>query len=1519
MKKKMSSSEKNSLSKSPDTRTVLPTYNVTEAGQIYYVIVEKLVFKLNEIEYELRCAWKILDILNQECIKMWEKLEKLDYFLYNEIDLKSPSTNNHVRSRSIQKLISDHYLIHEQNNMININDTDQMKLHDIENSIRSDIRLRKTKYQDLNKSRYLKSFPCSSDSIESITSHVSSQVPYSEKHIMFGTKNEFYDEKLCKNMYDDVSKFGSSDKMSTILHNDDYKDNSEHRTDIDLEIFSATKNLADTENKSSQHSSKEYMNSGDSKKNNYEKKEEIYSSADYKIYRGNTSEISDQDLDYLSTLNFINEISLETLYKEIPCFNKLQADLELDNVKDLKTQMTNQRLEYRDTNDVELVTENIQFKFENNRLYDSHFETSSKNIEHFKFDTNINKSNFKKSLLLPKSLTVDKDSYANTSSKDFINFSVHKINTSYQKVDDELHPKNPFKVTQEIFSTEQEEKVIVSDNDNNEEKEEKEEKNINFFKSGYTSLAHCDKSFYSFSPSSPPSPAPHDSNRSFNEECNNDINYIDESMNNTFNKSCEEERLWNEIQLFSKQKLYSKKKCLQNNQIGKETNYDNFDNSSDQVSTESNKNYSIISPIDKKIFPSRLENVDSDNIHFTFPEIFNTYSASDSNSVSVIRSRLSLTVDKLSTTYDAINFVPPPAPEEDNIGFSNDSNKKIKKNKKSFTMINSEDDYQVLDSKSLRNKESLKKSTYNSITDALTYYPSNEFWRSSSYLEHNLNQEKYDEMKNPIHSNDYFAKQKVFDTKDDDQTPPYGINMGQSPIKIYKNQISLNLDEKASSLIDLKHNDVCQLNIEKENYLEFDKASSKDLEYSNLTAEHDKYENYHPNIIISQSGYLSISTDIKDKIPDSNRKKLKRNQSIKKAVTSMSSWLNDFNLTKKQSDQMISRTISHDVSQSNTIGIKPISKIIPIKKRSKKKQGIQKRKKNLVTSVSGIIQKAKFPYHSQALLTLEQPQLDPYPEYPKNSVMIDNKKAEPEKSMNMLTFQKNSESNQLLKLNKDKRTPEYDNTKLLVKQTSFDQEHQAIIGEKTFVSDQFRSTESKLDQSNDENYLNLMENNEKQQFENFIEKKPPCNQDDIIFATVGDIRKSLDVDENSENQLIQPSHLKSSTTMEFAVSRALGKYRRKQYSSESNNNNIDSHLPIEKGENYGSNSRSFESSSSFENSQSTSEVKPNSFDDNSFQENLSSNVLKGNNQIAVRFSSKQQSSLEIPSVSIRAGEGDDDNKSTHSYRSTSRVSSRRQSTEESIDSEDEWYCYELKKLEELERLSEVQNEIQSVLIDDTLEPNSVIKERMSLVFEELKLRTCVVEEYNSSTSMIVENSHKITSNDHLLNSQPLFAKITDYQSWVREEKNIDEEKIISIEDESSGETSGPDSAIISIEEDEESFRKDSEKMHFSLCKTDSNKDRNTINSFDLENSNREDLHLETEHKDVTEKDSNLNKSESQESPEASASKWKLLKALKERKAEDRLKEKEDFMKEVSSDLKVKHFVSSNYRILFRNY
>ncbi|KAG5667944.1 hypothetical protein PVAND_015907 [Polypedilum vanderplanki] len=101
-----------------------------------------------------------------------------------------------------------------------------------------------------------------------------------------------------------------------------------------------------------------------------------------------------------------------------------------------------------------------------------------------------------------------------------------------------------------------------------------------------------------------------------------------------------------------------------------------------------------------------------------------------------------------------------------------------------------------------------------------------------------------------------------------------------------------------------------------------------------------------------------------------------------------------------------------------------------------------------------------------------------------------------------------------------------------------------------------------------------------------------------------------------------------------------------------------------------------------------------------------------------------KTSLDVP------GKEEEDSKSQHSFRTS--ISSRRQSTEDSIDTDDEYFYYEMRNLEELERNSHMESLLQddkSTLINNimqletsTVEPDENVKMNMSRVLNELKIK-----------------------------------------------------------------------------------------------------------------------------------------------------------------------------------------------------
>lgn len=192
------------------------------------------------------------------------------------------------------------------------------------------------------------------------------------------------------------------------------------------------------------------------------------------------------------------------------------------------------------------------------------------------------------------------------------------------------------------------------------------------------------------------------------------------------------------------------------------------------------------------------------------------------------------------------------------------------------------------------------------------------------------------------------------------------------------------------------------------------------------------------------------------------------------------------------------------------------------------------------------------------------------------------------------------------------------------------------------------------------------------------------------------------------NEIQLPAEMFNGPTKEFAVSRKLSKYRE--------------HCKLSNGIPEGEPSVTIEKRNK---SLEEQPVKPNE-----------EFVQPVNNIRSFKMSSRQ-ASLEVPWAGKGSADTEDDSRSNHSWRSTSRISSRRQSTEESIDSDDEWYCYELKQLEELEKKTHFERVFgPPMLPQPTARNESAIlgskmdfKEKMSKAIEDIRKQS-VDESFN---------------------------------------------------------------------------------------------------------------------------------------------------------------------------------------------
>lgn len=163
-----------------------------------------------------------------------------------------------------------------------------------------------------------------------------------------------------------------------------------------------------------------------------------------------------------------------------------------------------------------------------------------------------------------------------------------------------------------------------------------------------------------------------------------------------------------------------------------------------------------------------------------------------------------------------------------------------------------------------------------------------------------------------------------------------------------------------------------------------------------------------------------------------------------------------------------------------------------------------------------------------------------------------------------------------------------------------------------------------------------------------------------------------------------------------------------------------------------------------------------------------------------------QASLDVPGSggggSSFSSRDDEDNRSQHSYRTVS--SSRRQSTEDSIDTDDEYFCYELRQLEELEQrrlieaaaaaetsIDAAEMEVEAngqhlfTKIDELAaaeyQPDESVKQMMAVVLQELQH---VVQRQPDITVAVVVEKAKEAKAIKQQNVYEKFARITDIHS-----------------------------------------------------------------------------------------------------------------------------------------------------------
>lgn len=807
---------------------------------------------------------------------------------------------------------------------------------------------------------------------------------------------------------------------------------------------------------------------------------------------------------------------------------------------------------------------------------------------------------------------------------------------------------------------------------------------------------------------------------------------------------------------------------------------------------------------------------------------------------------------------------------------------------------------------SIANHEGYKTAMYRTmfpsgnITDALSYYPTSSRYDSAVA---NLPQADYNDPSAWLNcpeaqyqeSASTSSSMKSMDTSDMSYTQsPYmdrrmqqqnDSRLVQQPI--YENQQQIDQQRAWNQRQEIP-------------FLELDIRNRNVPDYVVQQQQQQHYD--QSGIIMTQSGYITISSDTRQEAPreEKTKKPLKKGNTLKSAMSSVSHWLPDLHLKRNRSYSLPGGIRREDMEKTRNAHVKS-----NVASKKKKKNAI-------VSTMTGILQKAKRKTSSQSYShSLSDPEQsdNEWNLQRTNSVVSEDDRSED--SCSVLS-ESQYESDLFVKVsNKPK-----------IKKQSFSEASTIPVDDDQLQAqfDQMKVSPQLSDRTSKNT------DPESCPGEEDYSGKSTGSGTSNMFPTVGENKRSSGSSEKSDETVVSESKMivvVGGSSMEFAVSRALGKYRQRQTNSVSDDQicNGEQGVVIEeiddnedKLETAEKNIKLIEQAST--ESQNSDKSKNLFNEEQPVSEGSPASSMKLHMN---RFLPRHQQSLEIPGHK----EIDDDSRSTHSWRSTSRVSSRRQSTEDSIDSEDEWYCYELRKLEEMERQTQLEQEMGETLQElpepeedeeEPYEPNEEVKEKMGFVLRELRMKAKVVDgvldqqENNLHTIQSAKRRESARNSFQLDSAASLFEKIKNYHGPINgssmpiehepqptlkieepePEPELEPETAEEVEEDrrshSSGDTSGPDSPQVSGDEyDEAEMAINDEFARCHITKEMQEMDENK----EKPETPKEEATMSAIPKIQVESTGTPKEETPKEQGGPLGSKWKLLKTLKERKAEEK--------------------------------
>ncbi|KDR23955.1 Unc-13-like protein B, partial [Zootermopsis nevadensis] len=277
--------------------------------------MERLGTRLNILETELKYAWRALDLLSQEYIKMWERLEKLEILLYEQQSVIAQLLEFYTVMGTTDSAAEERAdVVSASEGTRTTTETAEDDLQRTMKDLMEDAAAASVAGRDVVGEVSSADITGSSSSAAAIISELQIEMGMSE---MIRMPDEAFYRSLNNAYRDDLG--GSESTVAPTVTSSQLGMIWEEAEEVE------------------ENTNKEETMEGLERVEQRDETQEVFSALDYKDYRGNSPCVNEQDLAQLTRLSVIDQVALEKLQELDRLTTKLQKDSQ--NLKELQDRL----------------------------------------------------------------------------------------------------------------------------------------------------------------------------------------------------------------------------------------------------------------------------------------------------------------------------------------------------------------------------------------------------------------------------------------------------------------------------------------------------------------------------------------------------------------------------------------------------------------------------------------------------------------------------------------------------------------------------------------------------------------------------------------------------------------------------------------------------------------------------------------------------------------------------------------------------------------------------------------------------------------------------------------------------------------------------------------------------------------------------------------------------------------------------------------------------------------------------